>query len=421
MYPRDLPVLAPNHATPVSMATPLMPPQYVHSGISLAQLFGILWAYRLLSLAIASAVVLLAAAACALLPRTFDATATLMVKFEVNDPLSDKEFPVGLLGSYMSTQVELARGSEVLLPAVDRLGLPANQDYTDGYDGRPEGLLTWIEANLRRRLVVEQGRFGSQLIYVTYSAGDPVEAARVANGVAEVYAEQQYQRLTGPARERAERYTQQLAELKDKVNEAQNQVIRFRKRSGPQADRSAGNQELAPAMIHALRTQLTEQNAGMAELRATLGPRHPQVRALQSQIDVNQQALNREVRAYSENAEAELTAAQYQLELETAQSVYKKALEEYDRIMFASFGGYTNVDFVSRAAPPAKASKPKVRMLMALGSIAGLGLGLVIPLIYEFFNRRVRCRDDIERDHGIPVLAVLQPIRMGRQLAQGAA
>jgi len=32
-------------------------------------------------------------------------------------------------------------------------------------------------------------------------------------------------------------------------------------------------------------------------------------------------------------------------------------------------------------------------------------LGLVVPLIYELTNRRVRCRDDLERDSGVPVLA----------------
>ena len=47
-------------------------------------------------------------------------------------------------------------------------------------------------------------------------------------------------------------------------------------------------------------------------------------------------------------------AAKYLLELESAQSVYKRALEGYDQIMFASAGHYTNVSFVSRATPPVK-------------------------------------------------------------------
>jgi hypothetical protein len=38
--------------------------------------------------------------------------------------------------------------------------------------------------------------------------------------------------------------------------------------------------------------------------------------------------------------------------------------------------------------------------------------GVAGPLIYELlFNRRLRCRDDIERMFGIPVLAQFDPIR----------
>ena len=39
-------------------------------------------------------------------------------------------------------------------------------------------------------------------------------------------------------------------------------------------------------------------------------------------------------------------------------------------------------------------------------------LGLGIPLGYELLNRRVRCRDDLERHHGIPVLVEFGRLRM---------
>ncbi len=420
MYPRDLPVLA--AATPLSVATPLMPQQYAQSGMSLAQLVAILWAYRKQTLLIASAVVLAAGVACALWPRSYNAIATLMVNFEVNDPLSGREFPVGLLGSYMATQVELASGSEVLLPVVERLKLTENKDYAAGYSGPASGLPDWVESRVRKNLLVEQGKYGSQLIYVTYTASNPVEAAQLANAVADVYAEQQYRRLTGPAAERAQRYTEQIGELKNKVTRAQEQVVEFRQRSGGTADQSAGNEALGPAMVHSLKTQLVEQSSKMAQLRATLGPRHPEVVSLQSQINVNRQALNSELQAYSGNAVAELESKQYQLELESAQSVYKRALDGYDQIMFASLGGYTNVNFVSRATPPVKASKPKVMIMMVLACLVGGALGLVIPLGYELINRRVRCRDDMERDHGIPVLAELGSFSApGALMARGAA
>jgi polysaccharide biosynthesis transport protein len=39
-----------------------------------------------------------------------------------------------------------------------------------------------------------------------------------------------------------------------------------------------------------------------------------------------------------------------------------------------------------------------------LGCMAAVVLGFGIPLGFELFHRRVRCRDDVERHHGIPVL-----------------
>jgi len=164
---------------------------------------------------------------------------------------------------------------------------------------------------------------------------------------------------------------------------------------------------------------------------------------VQSQLAATKAALDGELRAYARNATAELGSAQQLeqklqkaveerrasvlkvrqlqdsgakqlLELESAQSVYKRALEGYDQVLFASTGGYTNISIVSRATPPPRPSKPKVAMLMLLAAVAGGALGVAVPLLYELVNRRVRCRDDVERDHGIPVLIELGPIHTTR-------
>ena len=421
MYPRDLPVLAPATAMPMPLTMPFLSAPAAPPGMTLMQIALILWAYRKQTVLIAGTVIFLAFIASWLWPRTYEATATLMVNFEVNDPLGGREFPVGLLGSYLSTQVEMASGSEVLLPMIDRLKLTQKKIYAAGYTGDKAGLRHWVEMQVRKKLQVEQGKSGSQLITVTYAAPSAAEAANVANTVAEIFTTQQYQRLTGPASERAQRYSEQVAELRKKVSRAQEKMVEFRQRTGASADQSAGNEALGPAMIHSLKTQLVTQTVQMAELKTSLGPRHPQVLALQSQINANRKALNTELGVYSGNAAAELEAGQHRLELDSAQSVYKRALDGYDQIMFASLGGYSNIDFVSRAAPPPKPSKPKTGILMLIASIVGLGLGLVLPLAYELINRRVRCRDDIERDHGIPVLIELGPIGHELVLARGLA
>ncbi|MCK7593086.1 GumC family protein [Pseudomarimonas salicorniae] len=466
--------------TPVSVqhtnAMPMLPPEYLQPAISARQFATILWTWRRLTLLIGTTVMALAAVAIAFWPRTYQATATLMVNFEVNDPLAGREFPTGLLASYMATQLELAGGLQIMLAVVDRLDLTTEAKYTDGFTGAGDdisGLRSWAALQVQRQVSVDQGRYGSQLLSVTFEAGDPAAAAEGANAVAEVYAEQQHQRLTGPANERAQRYTEQLGELKDKVALAQEQVTAFRLRSGlidseskydvdilllstlqqrlleaqtarrvaaarAASDQSVGNAVLNSNMVQSLKAQIAAGDVRLADLTTTLGPRHPQVLELQSQQRVANRALSKELRAYAGNARNELQSAsllernllsavdsqrtkvlevrevqdrgaKYQLELASAQAVYKRALDGNDQVLFASAGAYRNVDFVSRATPPSKPSKPKFGMLLLLACAAAAGLALAVPFCYEMLNRRVRTRDDLERDLGIPVLIDLGP------------
>ncbi|HEX5756305.1 MAG TPA: hypothetical protein VFY12_08125 [Arenimonas sp.] len=462
-----LTVASAQHAT----GMPMLPPEYLQPGMSGRQFATILWTWRRLTLLITASVMVLAAAAFAFWPRTYQATATLMVNFEVNDPLAGREFPIGLLASYMATQLELASGPQIMMAVVDRLNLTADPEYTAGFPGSSddvEGLREWVALQLQRQVIVDQGRYGSQLLSVTFEAGDPAAAAAGANAVAEVYAEQQHERLTNPANERARRYTEQLSELKDKVTLAQEQVTGFRQRSGlidseskydvdilllstlqqrlleaqtarrvaaarASSDQSVGSAVLNSSMVQTLKAQVAVGGVRLAELKTTLGPRHPQVLELQSQQRVARQALNSELRAYAGNASSELQSAtllernllsavdeqrtkvlevrevqdrgaKYQLELASAQAVYKRALDGNDQVLFASAGAYRNVEFVSRATPPSKPNTPKAAVLLLLACAAAGGIGLAAPFLYELLNRRVRTRDDLERDLGIPVL-----------------
>lgn len=447
-----------------------IPQHFAYPGLTLAQITAIFWAYRKQSLAIALTILLISGIVLRLLPRTYEATAALIINYDVNDPQSGKEFPAGLLGSYISTQIELMQSPEVLLPVVDQLKLTGIKRYTSGYTGNGGSLREWAEAILAKNLVIVQGRFGSQLIYVNYSGPDPSEAALVANAVADVYCAQQLLRQTGPANDRARNYATLLDELKNKVTKAQEQVTEYRQKTGlldsdervdidmemlsalqqrlveaqnARRTAEANNSQsasmttsvMSSTLIQSLKTQLAEQESHMAELKATLGARHPQILELQKQLDSTRHSLAAETSSYGSGAASELAAARqleqkmqqavdeqhakvlttrslhdeqakYMAELESAQTVYKRALDGYDQIMVASNDHYSNVSFVSRAMRPLRASKPKVLKSLLMALLMGVALGVTGPLFYELLvKRRVRCRDDLERNHGIPVLA----------------
>ena len=312
--------------TPESAVTPLIPLNFVYPGLSLAQILAIVWAHRRLSTLILLTVLSLTALVMAVWPRTYTAMATLMVNYEVNDPLNGKQLPVGQVGSYIATQVELMQTPEVLLTVVDRLKLTENKDYARGYRGDSGTLREWVAKELSRNLAIYQGQLGSQLIYVTYSANDPAEAAQVTNQVAEVYKEQDYTRSTGPPGERAKRYALQLNELKSKVDQAQMDVTAFHQRNGmidegyktnvdvallatlegrllearnarrvaearATQDSTVSDQVLSSTLIQTLKAQLAAQELRVAQLKRTHTAEYPDFREAQSQLDDARQLL----------------------------------------------------------------------------------------------------------------------------------
>jgi len=450
-------------------------------GLSMPQIFAIVWAYRVHTIAIAAALSVFTAGFAKMLPKTYTSTATLMISYEVKE--GGKEYAINALGSYVSTQMDLIRSGEVLLPVIARLHLDQDPEFAAGYRGDGSTLGPYVQQNLNKNLEIFQGAQGNQLLYLTAAAHDPVKAANIANAVADVYMEKSRSWVNDPANERATRYSEQLADLQRKVQLAQDEVTKFRQKTGiadvsdsandvetqlltsletqlqaAQNERRAAearsangenatSEVLASQLIQNLKGQLNVQEAQLAQLRATLGSQHPKVLELRQQIESTQTSVAREMQSYSSSRavdlettrrlEAKLQKAvedqrqrvlaqrkvrddgsKLVLELQSAQAVYKRALDGYDQIMFASEGKNTNVSFVSRATPPVKSSKPNKMKLLAMGVMAGIFLGLALPAAYEILlKRRIRCRDDFERDLRLPVLAEFGAIRFNKAAA----
>ena len=282
--------------------------------------------------------------------------------------------------------------------------------------------------------------------------------------------------MSGPASERAKRYVAELAELKDKVRVAQDQVNAFRQRTGvtdttqknistqqtllatleaslqdAQNARRAAEVKAAAehnstsvagsAAVQNLKALLNTQQLQLAQLRTVYGAEHPKVRELDNQIRATQRSLSTELQSASSTNSSDLIAAQqleakmraaveeqrakvlgvnkvegegskFELELESAQSVYKRALDAYDTIMLGSGGSIANITVVSAAVPPQKSAKPNKMRLLLFGMLGGLAVGVAVPLAYELLlDRRIRCRDDFERDFDLPVLMEFDPIK----------
>ncbi len=475
MSPRhNLPVAAPSEPIFTAPAAAAVE-ESSEGGMSLAQVLSIVRAYWKWSTLTFFVLASVFTVGIKLMPKVFVATVTLIVNFENKDVLAGRDFPVGEAATYVPTQIELIMSPVILQPVAEKLNLTSDSAFTHGFNGPAVALKEIVVKNLKDALQVQQG-INSQLLYISASAKTPERAAEIANAVADEYLKQEKERTNAPAGERAERYAKQLQELRDKAILAQDRVTEFRQQNGltqvesdpldtegatlrdlQQKLDAAQNQRreiearqldehatsdavLDSTSVIALRSSLATQEGQMAELRATLGPKHPKVLELGSQMEATRRALANEVQAISANTSVQLArsrdlVAKYQsavdaertrllerrglqdqgaklvLELQSAQANYKKALDGYDQIVFASAGNYTDVSLVSRAEPPAKPEKPNKLKWFAVSMVAALGLAVIGPFGYELLlNRRLRCRDDLERHFGIPVLAQFGPI-----------
>src|ERR1700722_18607073 len=194
-----------------------------------------------------------------------------------------------------------------------------------------------------------------------------------------------------PSSGRAHVYSEQLADLKCKVAAAERQMAEFRQRTGitdivaqndveTQAlaaleqqllvaqnmrrtaeskrveDQGSSDPVMASQLIQNLKNQLSTLQAELAQSSATLGPRHPKVMELQSQIAATRRSLDHEIQNFSQNTSGTLTSSadlegrshhavddqraklvktrslqdefqKLQLQIEAAQTVYKRALD----------------------------------------------------------------------------------------------
>lgn len=460
--------------TPVTFSSPIIPEAYANPGLSMQQVMAILRGSRKKIVTTCLSVFALVTAVGLILPPTYVATVTLLINPEVNDPIGGKEFPYQLLANYMTTQLELIPSPAVLRPVVEKLKLYENEDYVSDLDKPENERRAAAEKKVLKNLAIGEGKLGSQLIYVSFTGHTPDEAAGTANLIADIYASKDYERRGPDNERDQAAFKLEVAALKTKVEQAQAQVTAFQRRTGIVATEAQGAVGLATltqlevelldaqskrraleiaaasgptqtydgassALLSDLRIQLAAQQARMDEYLVTDGARNPRVIELQSQIEATKRSIAGASRTVTTSNSTDLTNARQleakvkaaledqrrkvitdtqlgeegdrlKAELTSAQENYRRAFEKLDEISRSSTSSYTNIKLVNRAIPPVKPSSRPIVVTMVLGLLLGAVLGVILPLVTGLLYRRVRCRDDIERDYGIAVIAEFNAI-----------
>ncbi|GEO37561.1 exopolysaccharide transport family protein [Skermanella aerolata] len=344
-------------------------------------------------------------------------------------------------------------------------------------------LRTAIEAKFLSRLNVSSvGR--SRVLNISFTSQDPAIASSVANSIANLYITQQLEQKFD-ARQKANAWlTERLTRLREEVETAERAVETARASQGVVQGRDAGlvNEQLSQlntqlvmaraenstsvaqlrsvesaveargiravfdvtdsTLVNGLRAQETTLRQREAELLNNLGPRHPQVVDLKSQIssvsnEINNEANNRlralrNQAAVTQQRVASLEQSMSRLEQESARvnqsDVQIRALQreaDANRALFENFLARSketqsvdleqpNAWIVSTANSPLNPSFPQKPLFIAVALILATGLGLTLVFLAEQLERGMQTQEDVERMLHLPSLGMIPLVKRNR-------
>jgi chain length determinant protein EpsF len=296
-------------------------------------------------------------AASLVLPKRYTATAAVVVDVKSPDPITGAMLHAMVMPGYMATQRDIITSDRVAQKVVKLLKLdevPSKKEqWLQSTQGRGS-LVAWLADGLQKKLDVRPSR-ESNVIDISYRAGDPAFAAAVANAFAQAYIDASIELRTEPARQYARWFGEQDKGLRENVQRAQARLSEYQQNYGivasderldsetaklndlsaqltvaqgqatdarsKQRSGSAGNtlpEVVQNPLIHTLKADVARQEAKLQEVAGNLGKNHPQYQRMESELASLKQRLEAETRlirsgfgtasAVSKDKEAELMA-----------------------------------------------------------------------------------------------------------------
>lgn len=178
--------------------------------------------------------VLAAAVASLLMPKSYKASAALLVDANKDEQsLSNVLVPPRERIGYMQTQMDIITSERVARRVVQALRLaddPATRAAFEQSTGGAGPIDKWLIDGLLRRLKVETSQ--SNVIQLSFSSRDPEFAARVLNAFAQSYMDTMLELRVEPTRQAALWFDEQLKSLRTNLEEAQARLTSYHRQQG---------------------------------------------------------------------------------------------------------------------------------------------------------------------------------------------
>ena len=261
-----------------------------------------------------------------LLPKSYNATASVLLNFKGMDTLTGMVIPSQLLPGYMATQIDIISSKNVAGRVVDRLKLAASPEVVERFRASTGGdgsVRDWLSELLLKNLDVVPSR-ESSVVEINFRGSDPRFAAGIANAFADEYQKLSVELKAEPMKKASAYFNEQSRLLRDNVEAAQSRLSKYQQERGivsadnrvdvelnrlnelsaqlvadqGQALEAASRQSMAQGghgaespdvaaspVVQNLKVQVATAETRLAEVGGRLGSNHPQYQSVRAEVD----------------------------------------------------------------------------------------------------------------------------------------
>lgn len=202
----------------------------------------------------------------------------------------------------------------------------------------------------------------------------------------------------------------------------------------------------SPLVLDAHRNRI-EMEQRAAELGERYGEKHPRMRAaladlkqaegrlrveVEKAVDTVRKefevakAQERELRNIIDAQQAEMrtlsgkafTLAKLEREVEANRQLYESFVTRFKEADIANEYDVSNVRIIDEARPPAAPFKPDRQRMIFISVLIGLLFGVFLSIIRARLDDTVMIREDVENRLGLPLLGMLQSVKVSRRKGQ---
>jgi len=350
--------------------------------------------------------------------------------------------------AYTVTQIETLKGTGVAGRVVDQLGWANDANMLSRYEKENTDpgadarlwLARQVSDNIQANVLE-----GSNILEIVYNGPSAEAAKQMADLIRQAYKDEALQEKRRSSGESADWYRQQADKAKKALEIAETERTSFAKANGivlptdnsPDLETSKlqtlSQQTVAvaaapgvAAQINPMQAQIEAVNQQLAQAAATLGPNHPTYQALERQKKLYESLAAKSgggvggintgaVEGAYERQRARVIGERdkvdqlqrLQNEVLLKRDQYLKAAQRAAELQLEASTTSASITDMGPTTSSTTPSFPNRPLIIGTAAASGIGLGILLALLIELLNRRVRSEDDLEVAAGAPVFAVV--------------